>query len=99
MKKSVFVIGIIVVVLAAFVGAAVAAEMSGTVTAVDAQKRVLKVKDQSIEAGFDCETGSMISGIKVGDTVKVEYTEAGGKKKASKVTPMAAEKKKAPVGC
>ncbi len=99
MKKSVIMIGMVVVVLAAFVGAAVAAEMSGTVTEVNAHHNTIKIKNEKIEAGFDCETGSMIAGIKVGENVTVEYTEAGGKKKATKITPAAATKKQAPVGC
>jgi hypothetical protein len=98
MKKSILLIGVLVVVLVAFAGAAVAAEITGTVTAVDAQKRVLTIQNENIETGFDCETGSMISGVKVGDMVKVEYTEAGGKKKATSVTPIM-KKKTAPVGC
>ena len=98
MKKGVLVLCCTVVVLVAFVGVALAMEMSGTVTSVDTQKGVLKIKNEKIEVGFDCETGSMIKDTKVGDNVTVEYTEAGGKKKATKVSPMA-PKKKAPVGC
>ncbi len=98
MKKGMLMLGVVVVVLAAFVGAAIAAEMSGTVTAVDAQKGMLKIMSEKIEVGFDCEKGSMASGVKVGDNVTVEYTEAHGKKKATKVTS-AASKKKVSVGC
>jgi hypothetical protein len=98
MKKSAFILCCAVVVLVAFVGVALAMEMSGTVTSVDAQKGVLKIKHEKIEAGFDCETGSMIKDVKVGDMVTIEYKEAGGKKKATKVTPMEM-KKKAPMGC
>ena len=89
---------LIVFALLAFVGTALAAEMSGTVTSVDVKKGVLTLKNEKVEVGFDCETGSMIKDTKVGDMVTVEYKEAGGKKKATKVTPMVM-KKKAPVGC
>ncbi len=98
MKRSVLIFSVILVVLALLAGAAAAAEMTGTVSAVNAQKGMLKVKSEKIEAGFDCETGSILAGIKVGDTVTVEYTEAGGKKKATSVTPVMI-KKTAPTGC
>ncbi len=88
----------VVVLLIALGGIAVAAETTGTVTAVNAQKGLLTIKSEKIEAGFNCEKGSVLAGIKIGDTVTVEYTEAGGKKKATKVTPVMV-KKTAPVGC
>ncbi|HXX82225.1 MAG TPA: hypothetical protein VEI46_11795 [Thermodesulfovibrionales bacterium] len=90
---------LVVFVLLAFVGVALAAEMSGEVTAVDAAKGTLTLKSGTVDVGFDCETGasSLIKGVKVGDQVTVQYKEEGGKKKAEKVTPMM--KKKAPVGC
>lgn len=87
---------LIVFVLLTFVGVAFAAEMSGAVTAVDAAKGTLTLKTGTVEVGFDCELGSLIKDVKVGDQVTVQYKEEGGKKKAEKVTPM---KKKAPVGC
>ncbi len=87
---------LIVFVLLAFVGVALAAEMSGEVTAVDAAKGTLTLKSGMVEAGFDCEAGSLIKDVRVGDQVTVQYKEEGGKKMATKVTPM---KKKAPVGC
>jgi len=86
---------LIVFVLLAFVGVALAAELSGEVTAVDAAKGTLTLKSGTVEAGFDCETGSLIKDVKVGDKVTVVYKEEGKKKIATKVTPM----KKAPVGC
>ncbi len=55
------------------------------------------MKSGTVEAGFDCETGSLIKDVKVGYHVTVVYKEEGGKKIATKVTPMM--KKKAPVGC
>lgn len=87
---------LIVFVLLTFVGVAVAADLSGEVTAVNAAKGTLTLKSGTVEAGFDCETGSLIKDVKVGDQVTVQYKEEGGKKIATKVTPM---KKKAPVGC
>jgi len=88
---------VVTAVLLAFVGVVFAAEMSGVVTAVDAQKNTLTVKSQSMDAGFDCETGTLLKDVKVGDQVTVEYKEVGGKKTATKITPMA--KKKPAVGC
>jgi len=85
-----------VVLMLTFVGAAYAAEMSGTVSAVNAEKATLVLKNQTVEAGFDCESGSLMKGVKVGDQVTVEYNEEGGKKKATKITPM---KPKPQVGC
>jgi hypothetical protein len=87
---------LIVFVLLTFVGVALAAEMSGEVTAVDATKGTLVLKSGAVDVAVDCETGSMIKDVKVGDHVSVQYKEEGGKKKAVSVTPM---QKKAPVGC
>ncbi len=78
-------------VLLTFVGAALAAEMSGEVIAVDAAKGTLVLKSGSVEAGFDCETGSLIKDVKVGEKVTVEYKEQGGKKIATKVRPVRAK--------
>ncbi len=94
MKRSMSLF-LIVFVLLTFVGVALAAEMSGEVTAVDVAKGNLTLKTGTVEAGFDCETGSLIKDVKVGDQVIVQYKEEGGKKKATKVTP----KKKPSVGC
>jgi hypothetical protein len=94
--KGARIVVLIAVVLLTFVGAAFASEMSGTVTAVNAEKATLTLKSQTIDAGFDCESGSLIKGVKVGDQVTVEYKEEGGKKKATKITPM---KPKPQVGC
>jgi len=87
---------VVAAVLLTFVGVVIAAEMSGVVTAVDTQKNTLTLKSQTMEAPFDCETGSVLKDVKVGDQVTVEYKEAGGKKTATKITPM---KKKPAVGC
>ncbi len=95
MKKSGFILVLVAVIVMVVAGAAFAMEMSGTVTAVDAGKGTLSVKGEKVDVGFDCETGSMVSDVKVGDKVTVTYDETAGKKKATKVTKM----KKAAVGC
>ena len=74
--------------LATFLGVAVAEEMSGEVIAVDTVKGTLTLKSGTVNAGFDCESGSLIKDVKVGDHVTLEYKEAGGKKIVTKVTPM-----------
>jgi len=98
MKKTVVMVVLVAACLVA-AGAAFAAEMSGTVTAIDAAKNSLSVKGEKMDAAFDCETGSLLTGIKVGDKVAVQYDEAGGKKKATKITPMKPAAKKPAVGC
>src|SRR5574342_199920 len=87
--RLLFLIGF-VLLISVGVARAVEKEMSGQVTAVDAAKGTLTLKSGSVEAGFDCETGSLIKDVKVGDKVTVQYKEEGGKKKATKVwaTPM-----------
>lgn len=82
-------------VLVTFIGTAAAKEMSGEVISADAAKGILTLKSGTVEVGFDCETGSLIKDVKVGDHLTVEYKEAGGKKIATKVTP---KKKKAAGG-
>jgi hypothetical protein len=81
--RSLFLIGFVLLIVA---GVALAAEkeMSGEVTAVDAGKGMLTLKSGSVEVGFDCETGSMIKDVKVGDKVTVQYKEEGGKRKLQK---------------
>ena len=74
-------------VLLTFIGVAVAEEMSGEVIAVDLMKGTLTLKSGTVDAGFDCEEGSLVKDVKVGDQVTVEYKEVGGKKIATKVTP------------
>ncbi|HEX9022189.1 MAG TPA: copper-binding protein [Nitrospirota bacterium] len=97
MKRKAFGLLIVVVLLAvAFAGVALAMEMSGEVTAVDAAKGTLTLKSGTVSAGFDCEEGSLIKDVKVGDQVTVVYKEEGGKKTVTKVTPM---KKKPAAGC
>jgi Cu/Ag efflux protein CusF len=91
--KSVVVIAL---VLLAFAGVALAMEQSGVVKAVDVQKGMLTLTSGTVDVGFDCELGSLIKDVKVGDKVTVEYTEKGGKKVVTKVGP---QKAKAQVGC
>jgi hypothetical protein len=97
MKKK----AIVLILVAAFLtvaGAAYAMDMSGTISAVDAAKNTFTIKGEKMEAAFDCETGTILKDVKVGDKVTVQYNEVGGKKKASKISPMTSSKK-APVGC
>jgi hypothetical protein len=94
--KKVLTILLIGVLLLAFAGVAVATELSGEVTAVDVAKGILTVKSEQVEVGFDCEEGSMIKDVKVGDHVTVQYKEEGGKKVATKVTVMPMKQKAAP---
>ncbi len=89
---------VVVVVLLTFVGVVLAAEMSGEVTAVDSAKGILTLKSGTVEAGFDCEVGSLIKDVKVGDQVTVQYKEEGGKKILTGIAPMKM-KKKGNVGC
>jgi Cu/Ag efflux protein CusF len=79
---------LIIAVLFTFVGVAIAKEMSGQVTAVNAEKGTITLKAENLEAGFDCEEGSILKNVKVGDHVTVEYKEKGGKKIVTKITPM-----------
>jgi Cu/Ag efflux protein CusF len=95
MKRAASVV-LIAFILLSFAGAALAGEMSGEVVAVDAAKGALALKSGSVTAGFDCEKGSLIKEVKVGDKVTVQYKEEGGKKIATKVTPV---KKQVSVGC
>lgn len=95
--KKMAVMVILVAVCLVVAGAAFAAEVSGTVTALDAAKNTITVKGEKMEATIDCETGgSMLKGIKVGDKVTAQYDESGNKKKLTKIAPM---KPKAAVGC
>jgi lipopolysaccharide export system protein LptA len=93
MKKSGLILALVAVILMVVAGAAFALEMSGTVSAVNIEKGTLTVKGEKVDVPFDCETGSMIKGVKVGDKVTVEYKEVNGMKRATKVTPVPA------VGC
>jgi len=80
---------LVAAVVLAFAGPALAMEMSGVVTAVDVEKSTITLKSEKMPVSFDCETGSMVKDIKVGDTVTVQFTEEGGKKLATSVTRLA----------
>ena len=97
MKRKAIVL-ILVAAFLAVAGAAYALEMSGTVSAVDTAKSTFSIKGEKVDAAFDCETGTILKDIKVGDKVMVQYTETGGTKRATKISPMM-QPKKAPVGC
>ncbi len=87
--KSTMSLFLIIFVLLIFVGVALAMEMTGEVTAVDVEKSTITIAAEKMNVSFDCETGTLLKGINVGDTVTVQYTEAGGKKLATNVTRMA----------
>lgn len=96
--KKVMAVLLVSLVLLTFAGIAVAKELTGEVTAVDVAKGTLTVKSEKMEVGFDCEEGSMIKDVKVGDHVKVTYNEKGSKKIATKVSVMKMKKKPAAAG-
>ncbi len=98
MKKMVVMVILIAVCLVAAGAAFAAQEMTGSVTAVDMGKNTITVKGEKMEAAMDCETGSMLQGIKVGDVVNVKYDDLGKSKRAIKITP-AKKAPKAAVGC
>jgi len=78
---------VIVFVLLSFAGLAVAREMSGEITAVDAANCIFTIKGGTGAADFHCERGDLIKDVKVGDYVTVEYREDGVKKIAITVSP------------
>ena len=94
--KGVRIILLVGAVIVALAGAAAAKELSGVVTAVDVEKSVLTLKTGKLSVSVDCETGSLLKGIKVGDTVTVLYTEEGGRKLATSVTRKAPVQEEAP---
>lgn len=61
---------------------------TGAVTAVDAKAGTLTVKtaDQSLDLNATSKAKSALGKVKVGDTVKVSYTEKDGKMNASSIT-------------
>ena len=87
--KRIMSLFLIIFVLLTFIGVVLAAEMSGVVTAVDVEKSTITLQTEKVNVSFDCETGTLLKGIKVGDTVTLKYTEEGGKKLATSVTRMA----------
>jgi hypothetical protein len=95
MKKRGVILVLVALILMVVAGSAFALEMSGTVSAMDNAKGTLTIKNEKVDVGFDCEVGSLMKDVKVGEMVTVQYNEVNGKKKATKITP----KKKAAVGC
>jgi len=78
-------------------------QATGEVTAIDAKANTITVKAKKgdVTVGTDDKTkvmpkGKAIADVKVGDKVKVVYTEADGKNTAKSVTIMPAPKKAAP---
>ena len=61
---------------------------TGAVTAVDAKAGTLTVKtaDKSLDLTATSKAKSALGKVKVGDTVKVSYTEKDGKMNASSIT-------------
>jgi len=87
-RASILVVSLLVFGL---VGVALAMQMTGKVTALDAEKGSITVADTAFQGDK-----AVLSGVKVGDEVTVEYKEEGGKKVATKIS---AKKKKAAIGC
>jgi YbbR domain-containing protein len=81
MKKAAVLFAFLVFAVA---GTVFAAEMSGTVKAVDATKGTITLSSGMVDVPFDCEE-PMIAGVKVVDMVKVEYMDKNGKKVATKI--------------
>ncbi len=86
MKASITFI-IITLMLLSLVGVAIAEEMSGEVTAVDAAKGNITLKSGTADVGFNCEEGSLIKYVKLGDQVNLEYNKINDKNIATKVSP------------
>jgi hypothetical protein len=87
MKRASIVL-LILFVLLALASVALAMEMSGEVTAVDAGKGTISLKTGTLVSGYDCETGSLLKDVKVGDKVTVDYKEEMGKKVVTKISPL-----------
>jgi hypothetical protein len=83
-------------VVVSFAGVALALEASGVVTAVNVEKSMITLKSETMAVSYDCETGSLLKGIKVGDWVTVKYTEEGGRKLATSVTRVSPKKEESP---
>lgn len=79
----------VAVVMFLVVGSALAMEISGVVTAVDVEKSTITIENEKMNVSFDCETGTLLQGIRVGDIVTLKYTDEGGKKLATSITRMA----------
>jgi Cu/Ag efflux protein CusF len=77
-------------------GTALAAEMSGEVTAVNAAKGTLTLKNGDMTVDFVCMPASLINETKVTDKVTVQYREADGRKTVFRIK---LKKKRVSVGC
>ena len=80
--------------------AAKSIQATGEVTAMDAKGITLKAKKGDVTVATDDKTkvmpkGKTMADVKVGEKVKVVYTEADGKNTAKSVTILPAPKKKA----
>ncbi len=80
---------LVAAVMLTVVGSALATDLTGVVTAVNMEKSTITIAAEKMNVSFDCETGSLLKGINVGDTVKVQYSEENGKKLATTVVRMA----------
>jgi Cu/Ag efflux protein CusF len=67
-------------------GAAYAADATGTIKTLDAAKNIVTLDNG---ATYDIATGVSLSGFKVGEKVKVTYTQSGKMMDASAITPAA----------
>lgn len=70
------------------------ARVTGEVTSVDAKKGMLtvKTKDKDVNLTADAKTKSALEKIKVGDMVRVSYSEKDGKMVATSVKAESASK-------
>ena len=67
-------------------GAAYAADATGTIKSLDAAKNMVTLDNG---ATYDVAKGVSLSGFKVGEKVKVTYTQSGKMMDASAITPAA----------
>ena len=67
-------------------GAAYAADATGTIKTLDAAKNVVTLDNG---ATYDIAKGVNLSGLKVGEKVKVTYTQSGKMMDASAIAPAA----------
>lgn len=65
-------------------GAAYAADSTGTIKSLDAAKNLVTLDNG---ATYDVAKGVSLSGLKVGEKVKVTYTQSGKMMDASAITP------------
>jgi Cu/Ag efflux protein CusF len=67
-------------------GAAYAADATGTIKTLDAAKNMVTLDNG---AAYDVAKGVSLSGFKVGEKVKVTYTQSGKMMDASAIAPAA----------